>query len=803
MKRSLLMLTSAMLVPLAAHANSRPDNLEQTGAPYFMVDTDRGTSEALPLASTRSNVQVAGTVAHVRVSQVYRNRGSEPLEATYVFPGSTRAAVFAMRMKIGKRTINAKIQTKDEARKTYERAKAEGKSASLLEQHRPNVFQMSVANIMPGDRIEVQLDYVEMLVPDAGVYELVIPAVVGPRYAGDQGPGTTGTNEKWLNNPYVSKAPGQSPYKWGVDVKIDAGLPIAGLQSPSHRISPRFKGASTAGMRALDEDGGDRDFVLRYRLSGDRIQSGLLLLPGEDGEGGYFAAMMTPPRRPAPSMIPPREYVFVMDVSGSMNGFPLNTAKTLMRQLLSGLRPEDRFNVLLFAGGNRVLSAKSLPASPENLERAMAAIDRERGGGGTRLLPALKRTLALPRTEDMSTSIVVVTDGYVAVEREAFDLVRKGLNEANLFAFGIGRSVNRHLIEGLARAGMGEPFVVLDAGSAAKTADRFRRYIESPVLTNIGAHFDGFDAYDVEPATIPDLFAERPVLLFGKYRGQAKGRIVFEGRNAKGAFRRTMKVADATKDRSLIALRYLWARHRIRDLSDRLRFDRTDSTQKEITSLGLKHSLMTEFTSFVAVDNKVRNTSGSVRTVRQPVPLPKGMSVAGPPVPTRASKAYGTYGALGGRGGAAQSSVRRAKPRRRSRADRKPTGKRDRIMETVASEEVTSAGDRPTPARIVRFANIPQFQNDDLRAWIATRARLMGAERALRKCFGRHASKQSSLNGVLEVSLPSGAVKPTFRWTTPTGNAAFDQCAFKALASIRIPVFRSAYTLQMRIRLQR
>ncbi|MEL7367492.1 MAG: VIT domain-containing protein [Myxococcota bacterium] len=653
-------------------AQQRPDVVDKTGAPYFIIDAERGDVETLPLESTASDVQVAGTIAHVRQTQVYRNRGSEVLEATYVFPGSTKAAVFAMRMKVGERTIEAQIQTKAKARETYNQAKKEGRSASLLEQHRPNVFQMSVANILPGDRIEVQLDYVEMLVPDKGTYELVIPAVVGPRYAGDQGAEAAAPTESWIQNPYLSTKGKGSPYKWSAKVNIAAGMPVAALTSPSHKVSPRFDGPTTAGLQA--SEGGDRDFVVRYRLSGQKIQSGVLLYPGEGDEENFFAMMMTPPERPSPRNTPPREYMFIIDVSGSMRGFPLNVSKDLIRKLLKDLRPVDRFNILLFAGASQTFSDESLPATNANIQRAMQMIDRQRGGGGTRLLPALKRALAMPRSDDMSTSMVIVSDGYIGVEREAFELVRKNLGEANLFAFGIGRSVNRHLIEGLARAGMGAPFVVLDNGAAPATAEKFHRYIEAPVLTNIGVHFDGFQAYDVEPATVPDLFGERPVMLFGKYKGSPKGRIVVEGTNAAGAFRRTLDVGKGRADRRLIALKYLWARHRIADLSDFANLARDASIKEEVTALGLRYSLMTAFTSFVAVDPEIRNANGKIKTVKQPLPLPDGMAESKlAPMQSMHSPSLGSVASGSGGGGLALRSTRYAgaklpKPVRRRRA---------------------------------------------------------------------------------------------------------------------------------------
>ena len=230
----------------------------------------------------------------------------------------------------------------------------------------------------------------------------------------------------------------------------------------------------------------------------------------EDGEQKYFVAMIEPPKRVTAAQVPARDYVFVLDVSGSMNGFPLDVAKTLMRNLLGSLRPDDTFNVLLFAGASSAYSNAPVGATEVNIAQAIHFVDRQEGGGATELLPALERALALPGGAEVSRSIVVVTDGYVDVEAETFALIRRNLGKANLFAFGIGSSVNRHLIEGMARAGQGEPFVVTDANQGPARAEELRRYIESPVLTKAQLSAEGIELYDVEPAGIPDVPRRAP-----------------------------------------------------------------------------------------------------------------------------------------------------------------------------------------------------------------------------------------------------------------------------------------------------
>jgi Ca-activated chloride channel family protein len=575
------------------------------------------------LKDTRADVKIAGSVAEVTVTQLYRNQGKKTLEAIYVFPASTRAAVHAMRMTIGERVIEAEIMERQKARETYEAAKQQGKTTSLLEQQRPNVFQMNVANILPGDEIKVELKYVELLEAEDQVYEFVFPTVVGPRYSNMPAAGAPDT-EKWVQNPYLHQ--GQAPpYTFGLTVALHSGIPLSKLASPSHDVDIKYGSPTAARITIKDEAAaGNKDFVLRYAFAGQKIQSGLLLYPGQ--EENFFLLMLEPPARVAPKMVVPREYIFIVDVSGSMHGFPLDTAKALMEDVIANLKAQDSMNVLLFAGGSAVLSETgSLPATEANKQKALAFIKSQRGGGGTEILPALKRALALPRTEGVSRIVVVATDGYVHVEPEVFELIRQSLGEANLFAFGIGTSVNRHLIEGMAKTGLGEPFVVLNPAEAAKQAARFRQYIASPVLTQIKVAFEGFDAYDVEPSILPDLFALRPLMVLGKYKGKPAGAIEVRGKTVKGEFVQKVKVTESQASPDNAAVRLLWARKRIQRLSDLTRLTQDDPRIKEVTDLGLKYSLMTAYTSFVAVD-KIKRADGTLVTVKQPLPLPEGVS---------------------------------------------------------------------------------------------------------------------------------------------------------------------------------
>ena len=330
-KTTLWLLTAmAMAFPFSAHA-TKPEN-GKTLAPYFIVEGEKSAVERFPLESTEVHVVISGVIAEVSVRQRYKNGGEVPVSARYVFPASTRAAVHGMTMTVGEEVIRARVKEKQDARKTFENAKKEGKKASLLEQQRPNVFSMRVANVMPGESVDIVLSYTELLVPVEGVYSFVFPTVVGPRYSSQSGEPTEDT-DRWIANPYLkADHPPQSGFF--IEAEISSPLPIAEAACASHDAVVYWEGETTAriGLKPGDEFGGNRDFILNYRLAGKRIDSGLMLHEGEDEN--FFLLMVQPPERVVPKEIPPREYIFIVDVSGSMNGFPLNTSKTLLRDLL-------------------------------------------------------------------------------------------------------------------------------------------------------------------------------------------------------------------------------------------------------------------------------------------------------------------------------------------------------------------------------------------------------------------------------------------------------------------------------------
>ncbi len=612
-----------VLVLLIAHVSPlQASEADKTLAPYFLVEGGPPGLERLPLKDTHVDVAISGVIAEVVVTQTYGNDGDVPIHARYVFPGSTRAAVNGLKMRVGEEVIVAEIKERAQASAEFAAAKEAGKSASMLTQERPNVFTMALANVPPKELIRVELTYTELLVPDFGVYQFVFPTVVGPRYSHTLLADATPADH-FVATPYLPQGQARAD-RFTLDATIEAGMPLGDLRSPSHglRLAARTAASASLSLDPMDKDPANRDFILEYTLAGVQVASGLLTFDGPDGR--YFLMMAEPPKRVAAEMIVPREYIFVLDVSGSMYGFPLDTAKALMRRLLADLRPDERFNVVLFSGRALTLAPSALPASEENIREAMAAIEEQRGGGGTELHAALQTAFALPASRERSRVVVVVTDGFIAEEREAFDLIRDHLAGTNVFAFGIGSSVNRHLIEGVAHAGMGEPFVVTRPEEAPAAAEKLRRYVSTPMLSGLSLEGEGVELYDLEPKAIPDLFASRPIVVTGKWRGDPRGALTLRGRHGHDAYVRRFELRDARPTPRNRPLRQLWARARLTTLSDFRRGAEDETTRAAVVDLGLRYALLTPHTAFIAVHQRVR--APAEVEVAQPLPLPQGVS---------------------------------------------------------------------------------------------------------------------------------------------------------------------------------
>jgi Ca-activated chloride channel family protein len=600
-----------------------------------------GKPKALcPLKHTDVKAEISGFLSRVVVTQEFENPFKEKIEAVYTFPLPQNAAVDDMTMIVGERTVRGKILRREEAQAVYEAAKSNGQTASLLNQERPNIFTQSVANILPGEQIKITISYVETLKYEAGSYEFVFPMVVGPRYVpgsptGAQGNGFAPDTDRVPDASRVTPQPVPEGMRAGhdvsIDITLDAGVPIDALSSKTHDVNVERPDDRHARVRLKDEATiPNKDFVFRYDVAGKKIEDALLT--HSSGTGGFFTLILQPPERVTAEDVTPKELVFVLDTSGSMSGFPIEKAKETMKLALDNLYPYDTFNLITFAGDEHILFPEPVPATKENLQKAQEFLESRQGGGGTEMMKAIKASMDPSDAQNHVRIVCFMTDGYVGNDMEIIGEVQKHPN-ARVFAFGIGSSVNRFLLDSMARYGRGEvEYVALtDDGSAA--ARRFYERVRSPLLTDISIDWNGLPVADVYPKTVPDLFSAKPVILAGRFTGSGRGTIRLKAKMSGRDFVREIPV-DFSNSQQHDVLATLWARTRVDDLMSQdfkgaQQGNMQDEVKQAITQLGLDYRLMTQFTSFVAVEEMIVTDGGQPRRIDVPVEVPEGVNRAG------------------------------------------------------------------------------------------------------------------------------------------------------------------------------
>ena len=597
---------------------ARPDITQGT---LVRLDKDGQPVDLCPLKHTDVNGQISGFLARVSVTQEFINTGKEPIEAVYKFPLPSDAAVDDMEMVIGKRTIKGLIKEKQEARKMFEDARNSGRTAALLDQERPNVFTQSVTNIAPGDTVRITIQYVETLKYEDGSYEFVFPMVVGPRYtpASMSDPGSVLPNR----TPEGTRA----GHDINVKVTVDAGLALGKVASTTHDVDVLKSDANHAlvAMRNTQTIP-NKDFILRYDVAGAKVQDAIQT--HADKRGGFLSLVLQPPARVQESEVTPKEIVFVVDTSGSMHGFPLEKTKEVIERAFQGLHPRDTFNLITFSGDEHILFPKPVPATPENIKIAWEFMKTRAGRGGTEMMKAIRASLDPSDAQDHVRVVCFMTDGEVGNDFEILSEVQKH-PKARVFAFGIGSSINRFLLDGMARYGRGEvQYVGLqDDGSAA--AKLFHERVRTPVLTDIEIDWNGLPVQDVFPARIPDLFSAKPVVLSARYTKGASGTIKLKGKIAGKPFVREIAVNLSGEEKKHDVLATFWARRKVADLMAADFNSNRPETKSEITRLGLDYRLMTQYTSFIAVEDKVVNTNGTPKVIAVPVEMPEGVSYGG------------------------------------------------------------------------------------------------------------------------------------------------------------------------------
>ena len=587
---------------------------------------------AFPLVHTDVEVEVAGMLALYTVEQQFDNPFDDALEAVYLFPLGDEAAVTDYQIVIGDRTIEGEIKTREEARKTYQEAKSRGHTAALLEQEKANVFSQHIANIAPRESIKVRFRYTEMLDYADNRYELAFPMVVGPRYL----PGERGgrrpvgahrvgeTPRTTASVPYVDAE--RTGHTISVRARIDAGVPLVSVASPTHEVDMERTGDTSMTIRLAEREAvANRDLVLRYQTASKSTMVGVMT--HRIGDDGFFTLIVQPKADYRTGDIAGREVVILIDRSGSMNGVPLGQAKQLAIAIITTLSPRDVFNVIGFASGTTRMGEQPITADAAGKAAGIEWVKTIESGGGTELEDGLLRSLATPPSNDRVRMVYVLSDGFVGNDDVILGAAQRHLGQNRIYPVGIGAAPNRYLFDRLARTGRGFVSYLLPSDDAAELASDLVRLTAYPYLTDVEIDWGGLKVVDLVPSRLPDIHAGQPLVVSGRYRSPGAGQVKVKARAAGKAIAIPLEVILPQRaDRK--ALSYVWARHQIRELMSIDHESISDEVRAQVTKLGLDFHMVTEFTSFVAVDRtRVVGQGGKLRTVVQPAAVPEGVNL--------------------------------------------------------------------------------------------------------------------------------------------------------------------------------
>src|SRR5436190_2444769 len=550
-----------------------------TEGQLFAVGADGIASRPCPLKHTDVKAEISAFLARVTVTQQFQNPFPDKIEAVYTFPLPQAAAVDDMTIEIGERTVKGKIMRREEAQATYDAARARGQTAALLHQQRPNIFTQAVANILPGQQINVAISYVETLKYDEGSYEWHFPMMVGERYipgAKTSDQPTTNADQanqqqpagdrarvpdaELISPPVVPKGM-RAGHDISIEVNIDAGVPLIGLQSLTHGIEAIQPEAGKAIVHLKDQATiPNRDFVLKYDVAGAKVEDALLF--HRTGSDGFFTFILQPSQRVTVADVTPKELVFVLDTSGSMWGFPIEKAKETMMLALENLYPQDTFNVILFSGYTKILFSDPQPATPENIKQAKKLVAGANSGGGTEMMTAIRAALDPSDASDHVRITCFMTDGQVGDDMEIIAEVQKHPN-ARVFAMGFGMAPNRFLLDKITEYGRGEVEYVTENSDAKSAAQRFHERVRNPLLTEVAIEWNGLAVSDIYPKKIPDLFSAKPVILSGRYATGGRGVIRLKGMMSGREFVREIPVELPERETQHDVLGTLWARSKV------------------------------------------------------------------------------------------------------------------------------------------------------------------------------------------------------------------------------------------------
>ena len=623
-----LALVLTAVVAASVQAGEATPRANGTGAPLTRLGDARegtlalratdGSLSAAPTLKTHVAIKITGMLARVKVEQQFTNPSAEWQEGVYVFPLPEKAAVDHLKMRIGERVIEGQITERAMAQKIYEQAKLEGKKAALVEQERPNIFTNSVAHIGPHETVQVEIEYQQTLGYDQGAFRLRFPMTLTPRYV----PNAVEDAARIL--PPVAH-PATAPRKpLTMLIELEAGFPLAALSSAYHAID--VKEASDGRKTITLQEGSvsaNKDFELVWAPQLIAAPQAALFHELKDGKQ-YALLMVMPPSPSSASASLPREAIFIIDTSGSMQGQSMNQAKEALQLALNRLKPSDRFNVIQFNSVTDKLFSDAVPADAQNLARAREYVSKLYATGGTEMLLALRAALNGRETPGYVRQVLFLTDGAVGNEQQLFEFIKQNLGESRLFTVGIGSAPNSHFMTKAAEFGRGTFTYIGNINEVKEKMTALFAKVESPVLANLTIRWPQGEAVEMWPERIPDLYAGEPLVVSARLTSLA-GAINIEGTRGGSVWQQSLALGGGRAESGVATL---WARDKIEDLMSTLRVSQNeDEVKAAVIETALAHHLVSKYTSLVAVDVTPSRRDGEPsKTAMVPSMLPEGAS---------------------------------------------------------------------------------------------------------------------------------------------------------------------------------
>ena len=588
-----------------------------------------GSKVIIPLVHSSVEVEVRGVVATTQVVQRYENKGSQPLEAVYTFPLPHDASVYDLEITVANRVIRSVVKEREEARRTYEAARSNGQRAALMDEERPNIFTMHVANIMPQDRVDIRLRYVEPLAWEGGRIRLVLPTTIGPRFIPSDtvlqadGTVTYAVKDAALISPPIAVTCGGAGHDVSLKLTVDLGVPIE-VSSPTHALRGGASGLQWTVALADGEVIPNRDIVIDV----DQLESAqprtALFLSAAEGEDTHFLLVAYPPASSSPEEAPPMEWMFLVDVSGSMSGTSMDQARQSMAQALDRIRPKDRFNIITYSSDYTSMAPEALAGTAENLATARDFVSRMQANGGTVMLPALEHLMAMKTESRWLRCIVLMTDGDLGNEQGIFQALQARLGSARLYTVAVGTAPNHHLATRMAELGRGSFTHIANGAEIEMQMRALLNRVQAPALTDVQLAFDGVTAEQRFPTQTPDLLLGSPLRVFGVLHGR-KGSLTIHARKGEKPWRHKVEIDVATATFHP-AITTLWARQMLDAQLAAYHADPSAQVdrRREIVTQAIRYNLVTPFTSRIAVEELVVNPGGDQASTHVPVEFPEG-----------------------------------------------------------------------------------------------------------------------------------------------------------------------------------